>query len=336
MRNSAAGAGSYTLVADLLDAEPIELLNTAFVQHGSEPLEKILQVSSGKQMARAESLFWVAGAEALRRPGIAQGRTGASKTLPRPPGSKCHPDLDVQWLWVGGSSMSFLSIVVPVKDERENVRALFERVRDSAYARASGRRNSSLLMMVAVTALSSNWTYLRKPMRGQSCSVAPATSAKVPPPKPDSTPREGDVIVTMDGDLQNDPADIPLMIAKLNEGYDAVLGQPPETPGQTLAAESAEPDGELANSESVGCAVQGFRLHAASGAARSVRRNGFFTANAPVHRTALIMQQGATVTQIPVRHHPRTAGKSKYNLTRTIRVMLDLLTVKFRGAFRLA
>ena len=55
-----------------------------------------------------------------------------------------------------------------------------------------------------------------------------------------------------------------------------------------------------------------------------------------MHRfiTALIMQQGAQVTQLPVRHHPRTAGKSKYNLTRTVRVMLDLLTVKFQGSFQ--
>jgi hypothetical protein len=55
-----------------------------------------------------------------------------------------------------------------------------------------------------------------------------------------------------------------------------------------------------------------------------------------MHRfvTALIMQQGAAVAQVPVRHHPRTAGKSKYNLTRTVRVMLDLMTVKFQGSFQ--
>jgi hypothetical protein len=55
-----------------------------------------------------------------------------------------------------------------------------------------------------------------------------------------------------------------------------------------------------------------------------------------MHRfiTALLLQQGARVTQVPVRHHPRTAGASKYNLTRTVRVLLDLLTVKFLGSYQ--
>ena len=55
-----------------------------------------------------------------------------------------------------------------------------------------------------------------------------------------------------------------------------------------------------------------------------------------MHRfiTALVIQQGARVTQLPVRHHARAAGKSKYNLTRTVRVLLDLLTVKFQGSFQ--
>ena len=55
-----------------------------------------------------------------------------------------------------------------------------------------------------------------------------------------------------------------------------------------------------------------------------------------MHRfiTALIIQQGARVTQVPVRHHPRAAGKSKYNLTRTVRVLLDLMTVKFQGSYQ--
>src|SRR5207237_10900119 len=55
-----------------------------------------------------------------------------------------------------------------------------------------------------------------------------------------------------------------------------------------------------------------------------------------MHRfiTALVIQQGARVAQVPVRHHPRTAGKSKYNLSRTVRVLLDLMTVKFQGSYQ--
>src|SRR5205823_9309421 len=140
----------------------------------------------------------------------------------------------------------------------------------------------------------------------------------------------GDVIVTMDGDLQNDPADIPLMLAKLGEGYDAVLGQRQKRQDKLILRKLPS---FVANwfirkvlgvpFKDFGCTLRAVRRDVADG----------LTLYGEMHRfiTAMVLQQGARVTQVPVTHHPRTAGASKYNLTRTVRVLLDLMTVKFLG-----
>src|SRR5437763_1144963 len=121
--------------------------------------------------------------------------------------------------------MSLLSVVVPVKDERENVRPLFERVRD---ALDSGKCGPWELVLVDDGSTDGTFAELEAVARaddrgrvvrlrrnfGQSAATQAGLDAA-----------RGDVIATMDGDLQNDPADIPLMVAKLNEGYDAVLGR---------------------------------------------------------------------------------------------------------------
>ena len=138
----------------------------------------------------------------------------------------------------------------------------------------------------------------------------------------------GDVLITMDGDLQNDPADIPELVAKLDEGYDAVLGQRVNRQDDFLIRKLPS---NIANwlirkvtqvpFKDFGCTMRALRRDVAL----SLPLYGEMHRFIPV----LAKQFGARIAQIPVRHHARTAGKTKYNLTRTFRVMLDLITVKF-------
>jgi len=140
------------------------------------------------------------------------------------------------------------------------------------------------------------------------------------------------IIVSMDADLQNDPADVPRLLAALVEGADVVNGwrSPRRDPWLTRRAPS-----QLANRlislvtgtalHDYGCTLRAMR----TSVARELRLYG------EMHRfiPALAADLGARVVEIPVHHRPRTLGRSKYGLSRTLRVLLDLLTVKFLSGF---
>ena len=227
-----------------------------------------------------------------------------------------------------------LSVVVPVKDERENVRPLFERVRNALDGARSGPwelvfvdDGSSDGTFTALEAIAAADDRVKVVSLRRNFGQSAATQAGIDAAR-------GDVIVTMDGDLQNDPADIPLMVAKLNEGgYDAVLGQRLKRQDKLILRKVPSLAANWLIRKVLNVPFKDFGC-----TLRAVRRDVFdgLVLYGEMHRfiTALIMQQGAKVTQIEVRHHPRTAGQSKYNLTRTIRVMLDLMTVKFQGSFQ--
>ena len=226
--------------------------------------------------------------------------------------------------------MSLLSVVVPLKDERDNVRPLVTRVRDALQA-------SGPWELVLIDDGSTDGTFAEleaaavdprvKVVRlRRNVGQAAATQAGL-------DAASGDVIITMDGDLQNDPADIPLLLAKLDEGYDAVLGLRANRRDKLLLRKV--PSG-AANwlirkvlgvpFKDFGCTLRAMRREVVDGLLLYGEMHRFIT--------AIVIQQGARVAQIPVQHHPRTAGRSKYNLTRTVRVMLDLVTVKFQGSFQ--
>ncbi len=143
---------------------------------------------------------------------------------------------------------------------------------------------------------------------------------------------DGDIIVTLDGDLQNDPADIPKLIAKLEEGYDMVSGWRKDRQDdfikRTLPSKIAN---KLISSVSgvslhdYGCSLKAYR----SEIAKALQLYG------EMHRfiPALAGIEGARITEMPVMHHPRKFGKSKYNISRTFRVILDLMTVVFLRKF---
>jgi glycosyltransferase involved in cell wall biosynthesis len=138
----------------------------------------------------------------------------------------------------------------------------------------------------------------------------------------------GDVLVTLDGDLQNDPADIPMMVARLGEGYDLVHGWrkhrhdtlvtrkiPSRIANWLISRVTRFPIHDL------GCTLKAIRLEIAD----DLELYG------EMHRFIPILAhwKGARCLEVVTTHHPRQFGRTKYGLSRTLRVVLDLMTVKF-------
>jgi glycosyltransferase involved in cell wall biosynthesis len=142
----------------------------------------------------------------------------------------------------------------------------------------------------------------------------------------------GHIVVTMDGDLQNDPADIPRLLATLDEGHDVVSGWRHERRDGRL--DRVLPS-QIANS--IISRVTGVHLHDYGCGIKAYRREVVEALRlyGEMHRflPAIAADLGARVTELPVNHRARTLGRSKYGLTRTVRVILDLLTVKFLSDF---
>jgi len=138
----------------------------------------------------------------------------------------------------------------------------------------------------------------------------------------------GSIIVTVDGDLQNEPADIPLLIAKLDEGYDLAHGWRKERHDKLLTRRVPS---LLANwliskttrfpIHDLGCTLKAMRREIA----QELELYGEMHRFIPI----LAHQRGAKCVEVVTRHHPRRFGQSKYGLSRTFRVLLDLLTVKY-------
>jgi glycosyltransferase involved in cell wall biosynthesis len=142
----------------------------------------------------------------------------------------------------------------------------------------------------------------------------------------------GQVIVTLDGDLQNDPADIPRLLAKLNEGYDLVSGWRKLRQDATLTRllPSKIANWLIAkvtdvNIHDYGCSLKAYRSELVTD----------MNLYGELHRflPALAFIEGARIAEIPVRHHARKFGYSKYGLGRTLRVVMDLFTIFFMKKF---
>ena len=138
----------------------------------------------------------------------------------------------------------------------------------------------------------------------------------------------GEIIVLLDADMQNDPADIPMLLAKLDEGYDLVSGWRKDRKDNRLTRTIPS---NLANGliswttgvhlHDYGCTLKAYRRDVLEG----FRLYGEMHRFIPVFAHAV----GAKITELPVHHHARKFGKAKYGLERTIKVLLDLFTVKF-------
>ena len=142
----------------------------------------------------------------------------------------------------------------------------------------------------------------------------------------------GSILIPMDADMQNDPLDIPAILAKLREGYDVVSCWRKNRKDSWLTRKLPS---KLANRlishisgvhlHDYGCTLKGYRREVVA----HIRLYGEMHRFIPVYAS----WAGAKVSEIPVRHHPRRAGSSKYGLSRTFKVILDLLTVKMLGSY---
>jgi glycosyltransferase involved in cell wall biosynthesis len=138
----------------------------------------------------------------------------------------------------------------------------------------------------------------------------------------------GDVIVTMDGDLQNDPADIPQLLEKIDEGYDIASGWRMKRKDYfltrrlpSMAANALISKVTGVKLHDYGCSLKAYRMEVV----KNVRLYG------ELHRfiPAIASWMGIRVVEIPVNHYPRNHGRSKYGLGKILKVFLDLITVKF-------
>ncbi len=143
---------------------------------------------------------------------------------------------------------------------------------------------------------------------------------------------QGGVIIAIDADLQNDPADIPKMIAKLDEGFDVVSGWRKKRHDKAITRLLPS---KIANW--VIAKITGVELHDFGCTLKAYRREVLADIKlyGEMHRfiPALASWNGARITEMVVNHRPRTTGVAKYGLGRTLKVILDLITVKFLGSF---
>ncbi|MEG3437822.1 glycosyltransferase family 2 protein [Pannus brasiliensis CCIBt3594] len=224
-----------------------------------------------------------------------------------------------------------LSVVVPVYNEVDSIPHLVNNIADVLQTLQldyeiicvdDGSRDGSAEIL---TDLARNRHDLKAVILRRNYGQTPAMAAGF-------NYATGEVIVTLDGDLQNDPNDIPRLLAKLAEGYDLVSGWREKRQDDRLTRLLPS---KIAN-WIIG-KVTGVKLHDYGCSLKAYRAELIADMNlyGELHRflPALAFIEGAKITEIPVNHHARRFGKSKYGLGRTIRVVMDLFTVFFIKKF---
>lgn len=223
-----------------------------------------------------------------------------------------------------------LSLVVPVLDEQDNLRPLYEQI----TAALDGRKDCEIIF-VDDGSTDDSFSILKelheKDRRvrvirfrrnfGQTAALSAGFDHAC-----------GQVIIALDADLQNDPADIPMLLAKLDEGYDVVSGWRKK---RHDAAVTRLLPSRIANM--LISRITGVKLHDFGCTLKAYRREVIAETKlyGEMHRfiPALASWSGARIAECVVNHRPRTAGVAKYGLARTWKVVLDLITVRFLGSF---
>lgn len=224
-----------------------------------------------------------------------------------------------------------ISLVIPVYNEQESITPLFESITDGLLELrepyeiifvddGSQDRTAEILLDLAAKEDSIKVIQLRRNFGQTAAMMAGIDHAS------------GDVVIPMDGDGQNDPSDIPKLLDKLAEGYDVVSGWRKDRQDKRFRRVLIS---QLANR--LISATTGVRLHDFGCSLKAYRREVIQSIRlyGEMHRFIPIYAswQGARVTEVPVNHHPRTAGVSKYGLERIVKVMLDLLVIQFIGRY---
>ena len=232
----------------------------------------------------------------------------------------------------GGDSRRRISIIVPVYDEEENIRPLYQRIRETADGLGDpwelvfvddGSRDQSLQIMQSLS-FSDPRVKVAKLRRNYGQTAALAAGFDI---------AEGDVLIPLDADLQNDPADIPPLLAKLDEGYDIVSGWRKNRKDPFF---SKSLPSWISNR--LASAFSGVHLHDYGCTLKAYRRDIIEELNlyGEFHRfiPALASDVGARVAEIEVTHHARRFGRTKYGPGRILRGFLDLVTLKLLLAYQ--
>jgi len=222
----------------------------------------------------------------------------------------------------------YLSLIIPVYNEEETLPLLF----DAVYTALESLPHSWEVILVDDGSVDKSVDILRQYAEkdaarvrvvafrrnfGQTAAIAAGIDYA-----------QGEVVVLMDADLQNDPADIPMLLERLDEGYDVVSGWRKDRKDNRLTRTLPS---NIANG--LISKVTGVHLHDYGCTLKAYRREVItgFRLYGEMHRFIPVFAHsvGAKILEVPVRHHPRRFGVAKYGLERTVKVLLDLFTVKF-------
>jgi len=221
-----------------------------------------------------------------------------------------------------------LSLVIPVYNEEKNLPHLFEAIYTvlppmnktwEVILVNDGSRDRSLdvLREYAVKDPEHVRVVVFRRNFGQTAAIAAGIDYA-----------SGETIVLLDADLQNDPADIPMLLAKLDEGYDLVSGWRKDRKDNAITRNLPSHAANWLISQ-----VTGVHLHDYGCTLKAYRRDALagFRLYGEMHRFIPVFAHsvGARIAELPVQHHPRKFGKANYGLERTVKVVLDLFTVKF-------
>jgi len=224
--------------------------------------------------------------------------------------------------------MPYLSLIVPVYNEEQNLPLLYDAVVSALRPIKKdwelilvddGSRDKSLDVLKQIAGKDKKHVRVVQFRRnfGQTAAIAAGIDYA-----------SGEIIVLLDADLQNDPADIPMLLAKLNEGYDIVSGWRKDRKDNGLTRTLPSNAANWLISQ-----VTGVHLHDFGCTLKAYRRDALagFRLYGEMHRFIPVFAHsvGARITELPVHHHARQFGKSKVGLERTVKVILDLFTVKF-------
>jgi len=224
------------------------------------------------------------------------------------------------------SAPPYLSVVVPIYDEVESVERLWQAIHPvmegigkswEVILVDDGSRDGTRAILRRLAAAHPQLrVILFRANFGQSAAMAAGFAAT-----------RGEIVVAMDGDLQNDPLDIPNLLDKMAEGYDVVSGWRKNRKDKLVLRKVPS---KIANK--LICSLTDVRLHDTGCSLKAFRGEMLrrIALYGELHRfiPALMRIEGAEIAELPVRHHPRRFGTSKYNLSRTFRVVMDLTSIR--------
>lgn len=223
-----------------------------------------------------------------------------------------------------------VSVVVPLLNEQDNIGPLYEQVTQALSGKYSyeiifiddGSDDGSYTILSKLHKTDNKVRVIRfRRNFGQTSALSAGFDHS-----------RGKIIIAIDADLQNDPTDIPKMISMLNEGYDVISGWRKNRHDNTVTRLIPS---KIANW--LIAKITGVSLHDSGCTLKAYRREVLSETKlyGEMHRfiPALASWSGAKIAECVVNHRPRTAGKAKYGLGRTWKVVLDLITVKFLGSF---